>query len=315
MARHFFFLQGNSSGFFRRLGEGLAAAGHRVSKVNLCGGDWLFWGDWRAVDYTGTRSDFADFVAEYLDREAVSDIVLHNDCRQVHAAAIAVARARPVAVWVFEEGYLRPHWLTLERDGINGYSRLPDDPDWYRNTAKAIGEVPPATPVGAAGRGRVVEDFRWQWANYRYFLRYPRDRTHRPYPIWAEYATWATRLATWYPRHWQAEALVRRAISEAWAYYLFPLQLNSDSQVQVHSPFTGMAEAIESVLKNFAEHAPADRHLILKNHPLDNAWINYRHIVGQAARRLSVSDRVHFIDGGDLNLLLDHVLKNALLVR
>ena len=37
---------------------------------------------------------------------------------------IALARARGITVHVFEEGYLRPYWVTYERGGSNGHSRL-----------------------------------------------------------------------------------------------------------------------------------------------------------------------------------------------
>ena len=42
-----------------------------------------------------------------------------------------VADLRGVRTYVLEEGYLRPHWLTLELDGVNGYSRLNRDRDWF----------------------------------------------------------------------------------------------------------------------------------------------------------------------------------------
>ncbi|HAV07943.1 MAG TPA: capsule biosynthesis protein CapA, partial [Rhodobacteraceae bacterium] len=44
--------------------------------------------------------------------------------RPIHATAIRVAKARGLKVHVFEEGYLRPYWVTYERNGANGHSRL-----------------------------------------------------------------------------------------------------------------------------------------------------------------------------------------------
>ncbi|WP_458339329.1 capsular polysaccharide export protein, LipB/KpsS family, partial [Bordetella pertussis] len=35
---------------------------------------------------------------------------------------VALARASGVRVHVFEEGYFRPHWVTLERGGVNAHS-------------------------------------------------------------------------------------------------------------------------------------------------------------------------------------------------
>lgn len=37
------------------------------------------------------------------------------------------------ALLAFEEGYLRPHFITLESGGVNAYSSIPRDPEFYRH--------------------------------------------------------------------------------------------------------------------------------------------------------------------------------------
>lgn len=304
--RHFLFLQGNASWFFQHLGKALADRGHQVTRINVCGGDWHFWGDWHAIDFTGTAADWPDFVAGVMADRGITDIVLQNDCRTLHRQAIAVAEAKGILPWVFEEGYLRPNWQTLERHGINGFTRLPADPDWIRAKAATLPPFSQQQPVGAGMRGRVIFDFQWQWANYRHLLRWPRYRTHRPYPIWAEYLTWVRRLVVLKHRKKVAARVVADLTGGARPYFLFPLQLDSDSQIRVHSRFARLPAAIDAVIDNFAAHAPADALLVVKNHPLDNAWLNYPRLVRTAARRAGVAERVIFIDGGDLNALIDH---------
>ena len=44
---------------------------------------------------------------------------------------------------------------------------------------------------------------------------------------------------------------------------------------------------------------------MIKNHPLDNGWINYRRRSRTLARRLGVADRVIFLDGGALEPLIE----------
>ncbi len=88
-------------------------------------------------------------------------------------------------------------------------------------------------------------------------------------------------------------------------FYLFPLQLDSDAQIRSHSPFGRMWPGIESVLESFARHAPSDRNLLIKNHPLDNAWINYRRRISKLVRALDLGDRVGFIEGGSIDTLID----------
>ncbi|MBO6636244.1 MAG: capsular biosynthesis protein, partial [Parvibaculum sp.] len=88
-------------------------------------------------------------------------------------------------------------------------------------------------------------------------------------------------------------------------YYVFPMQLDSDSQVTAHSEFTGMEQALEHVIGSFAVNAPRDTQIVVKLHPLDNGWINFRRLTDAIAARWGVSSRVTFIDGGNLDALVD----------
>lgn len=82
----------------------------------------------------------------------------------------------------------------------------------------------------------------------------------------------------------------------ACAYFLFPLQLDSDSQVRRYSPFSGMKEAIAHVLTSFAHSAPKSMHLLIRNHPLDNGLINYRRYIRRFSHACGLEGRVHFVE-------------------
>ena len=304
--RHFLFGQGNATPFYLRLGQAAVAAGHGVARLNLCGGDRFFWGGWNAWDYGGRSDDYGAFVADILRRSGASDLVVCNDCRPCNAVTLAEARRQGLAVHVFEEGYLRPNWITLERDGLNGNSRLPDDPAWYHAAARALPAEETIVAVGSGLSRRVRYDFEWQAANYLYRFRFPHYRTHRPFPIWAEYATWIPRLTRLKRLKAEAEAAVADLIARRRRFFLFPLQLDSDSQIRIHSPFGRMRIALEAVLRDFAAQADAETWLVIKNHPLDNNWVNLQRLTHRLAVESGVAERVLFLDGGSLPLLLDH---------
>jgi capsular polysaccharide export protein len=86
-------------------------------------------------------------------------------------------------------------------------------------------------------------------------------------------------------------------------YFLFPLQLSGDSQIRNHSPFPDMRAAAAYVIESFARHAPEEAHLLIKSHPFDTSLFNWRRYISQRALRLGIAERVHFIDGGDLEQL------------
>ena len=167
-----------------------------MHRINLCGGDRVFWPRLGAVDYRGSFSDWRDFLGSFLHERGVTDIVLFGDCRPYHRVAVDLARSRGIAVHVFEEGYFRPDWITLERDGTNGHSRLPRDAAAY--LAEAARDFPAKItpqPVSGGFSRRV----RWEILNQISTLLlaplYPHYRRHRSHHPLSEMCGWMKRLA------------------------------------------------------------------------------------------------------------------------
>ncbi|MDB5685420.1 MAG: Capsule export protein, partial [Rhizorhabdus sp.] len=133
--KEFLFLQGLAGPFFSRLGEALAASGNGVHRINFNGGDKIYWQLPGAIDYRGNLDKWPRFLAKILARRSITDILLFGDCRPLHSVAIAVASRVGVKVHVFEEGYVRPDFVTLEAGGVNGHSRLSRSPEHYLEAA------------------------------------------------------------------------------------------------------------------------------------------------------------------------------------
>lgn len=297
----FLFLQGPHGPFFARLADVLRATGHKVYRINLCGGDRRDWtGD--AVDYRHTASRWPEFFGTYLLRNGITDVVLYGDCRPMHVAAHAVAKAQGVAIWVFEEGYIRPDWMTLERDGVNGYSKLSTDPAVYLAAARDLPLFPNYPPIQSNRRRRLKHSSRYILDTYLSAWRFPHYRSHRPIAGWLEAAGWCWRLS----RRKQTRRRAARAIESLSGkrYALFPLQLNSDYQIRLHSPFADMSDAIEQVVASLAQHADPALKLVVKLHPLDNGLIAWRRIVDRLSLQHGVADRVVFLDGGNIDALV-----------
>lgn len=143
--RTYLFLQGPHGSFFRELGLALQRAGHRVLRVNICGGDVVDWHSREAVWYQGRTTDWSGWIGDLMRREGVTDLLAFGDWRPLHREAILVARLRNIRVWAFEEGYLRPHYITMEEGGVNGNSMLPHSPALLRELAES--HPAPPSPV------------------------------------------------------------------------------------------------------------------------------------------------------------------------
>ncbi|RQT19924.1 capsule biosynthesis protein [Burkholderia contaminans] len=306
MPRSFLVLQGTASLFFRRLSQALRARGHKVRRVNFCGGDLVYGGFDKALNYRGDLGDLPAWYAELVQNQGVTDVIMFGDCREVHRHMHPIAESYQLRVHVFEEGYIRPHWVTLERHGVNGRSLLPRDPAWYLEPLSATPPASPGRPTGYNLYERAFHDISYRCANALYATRFPEYRSHRPRNGLLEYAGLATRLLQKRRHRSEAEAVTLELLEAGRPYYLFPLQLNSDAQIVVHSPFDGVRNAIAHVLESFFLRAPNEAILVIKNHPLDTGLIDYRQFARAIAEGTGNGHRLRFIDSGHLPTLLEH---------
>ncbi|WP_320076666.1 capsular polysaccharide export protein, LipB/KpsS family [Novosphingobium ovatum] len=308
-------LQGPPGPFFHQLGRALGAAGHRVWRINLNGGDVHDWPrgwtqDGRANGipsaWRGRARDWPLHIDGFICHHGITDLVLFGDCRPLHRAAHRIAGLRGVAVHVFEEGYIRPDWLTLEPDGVNGHSPLPRNADQIRAAAAMLPPIAPGPalpPVQATMRRRIADSLGHYAALVAMAPLFPFYRTHRPGLLAAEAVGWLLKWARGPRAAAQAsaaQAQVAAHVAGGGRYFLFPLQLSSDYQIRAHSPFAAMEQAVDYVLASFAAHAAPDTLLVAKAHPLDPRWAGWGPLLARRARALGIGGRVVHLDGGDL---------------
>ncbi|MEZ5675885.1 capsular polysaccharide export protein [Thalassovita litoralis] len=306
--RVFLFLQGPHGPFFYQLGQMLQRAGAAVWRVGFNAGDRAFWfGGQGYIPYDGTPEDWPDRFAQLIAEKHVTDIVLYGDTRAIHAQAVAYARENNITVHVFEEGYLRPFWVTYERGGTNGHSRLMDmSVDDMRS---ALEQYDPDTPMPPARWGDMRQHV-FYGALYHWFVMfrngdYPRFRTHRDLSVRREFQLYLKRLLLMPAQAVERGLATLRIRNGGFPYHLVLLQLEHDSSFQMHSPFNTMTEFLELVLRGFAEGAPRHHHLVIKAHPLENGQYPLHREIRRVARDLGVNDRVHFVRGGKLARLLN----------
>lgn len=303
-ARRFLFLQGVSTPFFPRLADALAAQGYGVFRINFNMGDKANWGARGSVSFRRPIEELDAFVRSVFERYEITDLILFGDRRAVHRPAIVAAPSFGVITHVFEEGYFRPYWVTLERGGVNRHSSLPKNPEWYR-------EIGPLLPT--SGKSSAFDNPFWKRATFDVLYHgagmlnpivFPRYRTHAPVTAPVEYAGFLWRQAK--QSRYQASDRDRltRVLRRGVPFFFLPLQLNSDSQIRDHSDFESMIDVMRHVMASFAHHAPPASHLLIKNHPLDIGLINYRAMASQFATELGVQGRVFYVETGALNPIL-----------
>ena len=282
------------------LATAMRERGTKVERINICAGDRVDWPE-PASDFRGRFNDWPVFFDNFLREHQITDILLFGDCRPYHVSARRIAALRGVRTYVLEEGYLRPHWMTLELDGVNGYSKLARNKEWLMEQASAMPPEPYLPPVTADFRRRVRDTARHYIAVHAGRFAFPHYRTHRQRSPLVETIGWGWKYLVRGIRERQTAQELHALQGKS--FFLFPLQLSSDYQIRNHSPFPGMQSAAVYVMESFARHAPDEAHLLIKAHPFDTSLINWRDYIRRRAARLGIAERVHFIDGGDLHQL------------
>lgn len=303
--QRFLFLQGPPGPFFDRLGASLRRLGHAVHRINLNAGDVASWSG-PAIDYRGTAERWPSFVDDFLVHHRITDLILFGDCRPLHNAARGMARLRGVRVHVFEEGYIRPDWATLELDGVNGHSSLPRDPNWYVKAARTLPPLAKRPTVPSRFRRRAQEATSYYARTSLGRWRFPHYKSHRDRSAVTEALGWLKQFALRKLQEGRAENVLAQL--EGKRYFALPLQLSSDHQIRVHSLFGTMQAGASYVIESFARSAPDDTYLLVKEHPLDSSLFSWRRFIRREARRLNVEHRVLFTKGGRI----DDIVENSL---
>jgi capsular polysaccharide export protein len=301
--RRVLLLQGPLGPFFRRLASDLEAVGAQVSKIDFNGGDWLF-SPSGSIAFRGTAQEWADYFESFVRQHDVDVVLLFGDCRPLHRIAHQIAERLGVEVGVFEEGYIRPDYVTLERFGVNGNSLMPRDPEYFLKRASV--EAPATLPVGNTFWNTAC------WASLYYIasaLLWPFFRHyvhHRPLTV---SEGWPWLRSAWRKQYFKfRERGIQQRLAgvDSKRFFLVALQVHNDAQIHAHSEYPSVEAFIESVINSFGDNAHEDALLVIKHHPMDRGYHDYSKLISRLAAEQGVEKRVLYIHDQHLPTLLEN---------
>ena len=304
--RRFLFIGGPFGRFFRQLGLALKREGAVVHHVNMQGGDWLDWGVLDSVPFKQAVDEWPAFIGDTLRRLSITDLVCYGDCDRYVRAAMQEATQLGIARHVFELGYFRPDWVTLDRNGVNGFSNLPRDPGFYRQLY-----VPPEDDAVSIGRMMPYHVA----CTIRHCIAYYLGRSFFPRyaPIWPssplkQAIGYMVKVVIKRGSRRRLRKLEKSLLGSDTPFFLCALQKPGDSQISMHSTFGSVVEFIDHVAASFAANAPPNTRLVFKAHPLDNGMEPQAQAMAEAAGQYGLGDRLVFLPSGSLSRLTQRSL-------
>lgn len=298
-------LQGPMGGFFSAFSASQKSIGNTVFKINLNQADKFFYTPGSSYDFVQPISEWYSFLEKYSKAHDISAIYVFGDCRSYHRIAKQVADSLKISFFVFELGYVRPDYITLERSGVNDYSDLPRNIDFYLD--KNYPEQPEPSPANPSYFKMAGSASLYYFINALPFSKFNNYKHHKD----ASYIKEAVlniknAYRKVYFKFSQASVINRIESNNIGPYFVVPLQVSTDFQIKNHSDFSSVANFIRTVLISFAKHSTGTS-LVFKHHPVDRGHANYQGLIMSISGELGCLNRVYYVHDTHLPTLL----KNA----
>jgi capsular polysaccharide export protein len=300
-------LMGPLGTFFARLAAHLEQAGVPVSKISFPLHEFGFPSHQR-VGFSGSMQEFKPFLRALIRERGIRHLFMYGDFIDPHRIAIDLVRElnaeqslpQPLEAWVFELGYVRPNYVSLERERVNARSNLNQPAAFYQALSPAAA-LPPA-PLACGLRWRKG----WKTPTFiqHAFTNYP--IISGPHKLQPQPSYVLAQVVGFWRKHLYrlTERRVHRRLMDGTPYILVPLQVSSDSQITLGSDYAGMEPFIAEMIAAFAAEAPATDRLAFKHHPRDRGYNHYGALVREHARRYGVAERVLYFHDGALGPIL-----------
>ena len=299
-------LQGPMGDFFKQLDKHFRSKKAQTFRIGFNGGDWLFSYKDNYTPYKDTPQNWPEFIRNFLQKNQIDKVFLFGDCRLYQSITIKEAQKLGVEVFVFEEGYVRPDFVTLEKWGVNNFSLIPRESEFYKSLDKKDLKLKDTIPTNPSF-------FKMAWSATWYYIFlyvgeffYPHYQHHRETNPWVE-AFYGIRN---FFRKYKYKFIEKGKLQEVTKleYFFVPLQTYNDFQLRVHSNFETIEDFIQEVITSFAKSDKTDRFLVFKHHPMDRGRKDYKNVILKTAKKYNLEKQMIVIYDLHLPTLLDHTL-------
>jgi len=282
--------------FGRVLSGVLRDRGAEVSRMIFNAGDLLYGRGVGSIPFKGHARQWPGRLAELAP--AFTDILIFGEGGAYNQGVLSQAAQLNARIWVLENGYFRPDWVTVERGGVNASSRLPRTRHAY---APPVPEIPLTRMSGRILPHHVLNISLYHLIQLPGRFLFPRFVAPYTQAPWLQCAGHIRRYIGLAFR--SRQACNTEEIASRGPFFLACLQREGDAQLLRYSQLADNVAFMAEVMSSFARHAPAECRLVVKNHPLDPGLVDLAHMTRCLAIERGLADRVDFIDGGNLATL------------
>ncbi|MEM9282213.1 MAG: hypothetical protein AAGA96_10320 [Verrucomicrobiota bacterium] len=305
--RRILIVQGDWELGMSRLAQDLIETGHSVIKLALNAPDLMYRARGiKTIPFRKPIREFEEWLGDLVKCHEIDTFVVYNSFRPYNQVACQLADRLGLGVIQCEQGILRPLHVTV----IFG-SKFPFDEIrelWEDKSLRGQWAKPnPPDPVSTVSTARKNVKFGLSVLSALTLnVFFPRYCDQQRMSFSKHFIGTLLNGCRFLARSWESGHFTP-LITGPWSgkFFLAPLQLGHDAQIQRHSPFKAMNEVMDLVANSFLENAEATDRLIFKIHPLDRGYRTFKEKFQEISERLG-KERVFLVDRVDLSLLIEN---------
>ena len=191
---------------------------------------------------------------------------------------------------IFELGYLRPNFVTLEDKGINYESSFLINSEFYKKQS-AYKEYPIPFKHGLRIRKiwKLVTFINHSFKNYN-IVDFEHKLQPKPIYIWFQLKGFFLKLI-----YRVTEKKLKKDVLSKYPFFLVILQVETDSQIVNGSRFANNSEFIYKVIKEFSNLKLTNTKLVFKHHPRDRGYNNFSKFIKKISKEFNIFEKVYYI--------------------
>ena len=288
------FLVGPIGTFFARLSNFLEKNNVKTYKVLFPLHEYGFHKS-RTIKYSENIKLFKDFLRKIIIKYKIKHIFMYGNVVIPHRQALDLVnelnkKRDDIETHIFELGYIRPNFVTLESCGVNYTSRFLLDKDFYsKKVPYKIYPVPKKHKFRIRKLWKAITFINHCLKNYQ-IVEFEHKLQPKPSFLWFQIKGF---FLKYYFR--VTEYGMKKKSFETNPFFIVILQVSSDSQIKIGSKIKDNKKFIYKVIKDFARAKLQNINLVIKHHPRDRGYTNYDNEIKKIAKEFGISKNVFYI--------------------
>lgn len=284
----------------------LEDSGHEVYKIVLNASDYFYkLKKIKTLTYRSTLENFEVWLESVIDEKEIDTLIVYNPYRPFNKVACTVAGKKGLGLVQFDQGLLRPLHVSVFYGADFPFQEIQDL--WENEELRGDWQAP-TVPHPELSVSTARKNFFFALSvlfALIFSFRFPHYKDQQKMSLRKHLLAVLLNGYRFLLRSGEAFKYVPKLVGP-WSgkFFLVPLQLEHDVQIQINSPYSKVDEMIDEVADSFEAYAAPEDRLIFKIHPLDRGYKTFKKKFATIQERIG-KDRVFLVDRVPLSVLLD----------